>query len=490
MKTIKYNITGTFSISNVISDRYQVYINDTKLKEDILCFKSRNDQRNVKRINELVECLEVLLKDYQAEGYQFSDKDIDNALNEYEEILCEILELINEADEKINKELCSALDSVDENAIEGCITKHLGNGVFQVSSENVRDVLKSQNHIREVTGAAIIKTIYDFIEKYLANEDLTYSIKVNDDTTIKLFVRLDNKLDQVTQHNNREDFRILRILPDSDFKDNTEYDYGESMEGHFYLPSINRSYNRSAFSYNASPGANYTPASVNKSTTDFMLEDDSYRSQIEELKELVVSALRNHQPEYSRGWEALIKRAENLDYHDINTALIHYLEKIGNEFRDYYDKTNKESLDEIKKLREQCHQVPEEVFGNDFMYFTSGHYDSGDYFKAVGWTQERIDDMNAKLGSLLNQMESIYDSLKQRETKTVTFEIDEVFIYELVFFKLTNTTQGKQYYEAEKALKPIIGHTITVRDTLIAESSLKARPDDDKVYGRILGVEL
>lgn len=103
MKTIKYNITGTFSISNVISDRYQVYINDTKLKEDILCFKSRNDQRNVKRINELVEYLEVLLKDYQAEGYQFSDKDIDNALNEYEEILCEILELLNEADKNIRK---------------------------------------------------------------------------------------------------------------------------------------------------------------------------------------------------------------------------------------------------------------------------------------------------------------------------------------------------------------------------------------------------
>lgn len=335
-----------------------------------------------------------------------------------------------------------------------------------------------------------MKTIYDFIEKYLANEDLAYSIKVNDDTIIKLFVRLDNKLDKIIQHNDGEDFRILRILPDSDFKDDTEYDYGENMEGHFYLPSINRSYNRSAFSYNASPGGSYAPGTVKHVTTDSMLEDDSYRSQIEELKKLVVSDLRNHQPEYDRGWKALLKRAENLNYYDINTALIHYLEKIGNEFRDYYGKTNKESLDEIKKLREQCHQVPEEVFGNDFMYYNDSHHDSGYYFNAVGWTQERIDEMNSRLGSLLNQMESIYESLKQREPKIITFEIGKSFIYDLVFFRLTNRTKGKQYYEAEKALEPIIGHTMTVSDTLIAESSLKSRSDDDKVYGRILDVEL
>lgn len=490
MKTIKYNIMSVFNITNVISDRYQLYINNTKIKEDILWFENGHKQHNSKMIDELVEDLEGYLDDYQDEGYQFSNRDIDSALSEYEEILEDILILIDEADEKICKELVSALDNVDENAIEGCITKHLGNGVFQVSSENIRDVLQSQNSISKVAGTAMMQTIYDFIANNLANEDLSYSIKVNDEVVVKLFVRLENELDDVAQLRKGVDFRIFKMFDAFD-GNNVEYDYGESKEGHFYLPPLNRVYNGNAFSYNASPGGAYAPGTVKHPTTDSMLEDDEYRSQIEELKKLVLSALNNYQPEYDRGWKALLKRAENLNYYDINTALIFYLKKIGNQFNDSYEETNKEALDKIMKLYEQCYKVPEEVFGNDFMYDVEYTYKEGYYFRAVGWTPKRIDEMNTKLGSLLNQINSIYDSLKQREPKIVTFAVGKAFIYDLVFFRLTNRTKGKQYQEAEKALAPIIGHTMTVGDTLIVESSLKSRPDDsDVVYGKILGVEL
>lgn len=182
-------------------------------------------------IDELLEDLANELEAYQGEGYQFSDKEISDTLNEYEEILNDIEELLNEADEKIRVELINSLDNIDENAIEGWATKHLGNGVVQVSSENIRTVLKSQNSIYEVAGATMMQTIYDFIAEYLANEDLSYSIKVNDEVIVKLFVRLDNKLDNVDQLRKGVDFRVYSII--SNLDDNTEYDHGESMEGHF-----------------------------------------------------------------------------------------------------------------------------------------------------------------------------------------------------------------------------------------------------------------
>lgn len=486
MKSIKFNVDNAFDLRYIITTHDTIYINNREVIQRML-FSYYSKLNRADSMGELLEEFYDILTNRRGAS-NYSDEDINRAVSNYEEALNEAYDLWEQAESKIAKLIEEELFNLDEDAIEGCKLEYLGGGICQLSSENLKVLKEGSDNIDKVISGAVGEKVYNFIEKYLSNEDIECRSRINN-TEISAIISFRNDTGYRPEKSSTSSCRIISSY---ELLDNAENDYGEVLNGYFYIPKIFSKYNDNAVWTHYSPGAPYGSFGVSGKFAESLLEDSDFSEQMKEIKEMIVQALENYQSDAVKNWNGIVNRAKALSEFEITNRLAGYINKVGKDLNnDDADESVKE-LSKLDSLYQEYLNTPEEVFGNDFMrIWKDPDHSSAMKFSAVGWTQERIDEINSRLSRIIDEAQSIYDNMPEIEPNVIQIRLgDGPFVQDISFYELANYSKAKKYEEIVKALEPALDdYMLKFKDSKILEASREMISDDENC-GQVLGVEL
>lgn len=485
MKSVKFNVNKAFSIDSLVNIICKSFINGQEISNNK--FINMHSKDSSKEISEATDELWELLANYEDRQDLYTDKDIDKAVDLYEDYLYELHAIWDDTHSKMIDIFDKALSNIDPDCIENCKLKYLGDGVFQLSAENMHNLITGfEDKARGMITPTIYEAINNFINTELDGDLQSAEMRLGEIGQFKITAYTYNKAKDVL-YTCSKDILAMHLLDNDDLQNSVEGDYGEIKHAYFYMPDKCLSiYNKDASYHNISLGTSYYIDEVQQYFSDNLMKDKSYADQIYKLKETIIKTLENTDSNGVRGWSNIINRAKDLTAIQINSGLVHHIDKIGKKFAEEYKELNESSFGRIDKLLNAYYDVPKDVFGDDFVkQYASSYSGNKIEFESTGWTQERIDKINSFLARLFNEAKNIYESTKDIKPKTIEIAIDEFFIYHLTFFELTNKTKGKQYQAVEKVLSTALnGYTLNVENSLIINASNTKEVDFSK-YGKL-----
>lgn len=487
MKNIKFNVNKAFSIDSLVNIMCKSFINGQEISNNK--FINMHSKDSSKEISEATDELWELLANYEDRQDLYTDKDIDKAVDLCEDYLYELRTIWNEAHSKMIDIFDKALSNIDPDCIENCKLKYLGDGIFQLSSENMCNLIKGfEDKVRGVITPVIYEAIINFVNTELDGDLHSTEMRLGEIGQFKITAYTYNKAKDVLYACSK-DILAMHLLDNDDLQNSAEGDYRENKYAYFYTPRYISIYDTKETNYRSIELGNtsYWIEGVREYFSDNLMKDEFYSAQIAKLKQTVVNALENADSENVYGLNSIINRAKDLTAMQINSGLVHCINKIGEDFAKEYEEFNESTFTRINKLLDLYRNVPAEVFGNDLIRVCSStDYNSNKIeVEAIGWNQERIDEMNASLSKLFNEIKNVYESTKDVESKIVEIEIDDFFIHHLTFFELTNRTKAKQYEEVKKILSNTLsGYTLRIENSLVA-NAFKSEDADFSKYGKI-----
>lgn len=412
----------------------------------------------------------------------YSDADIEKAVDEYDELLIEAENFWKEANIALTKSLENALAD-DTSIIENCKLEYLGDSNYQLTSDNTDNLLTEKTDFIAKLNSRTKSNVDKFINDYLINDLPSIEMRLGEAGTLKIIMETFIDATYI-------DDRHMIVV--SEVNEKLENEHTEILTAYFYIPNFTSAFNNEATYCMSYPSAPYNVYGVRPDFFKKLMQNSAYAEQIHEIKNVIINALENADNSNVRGWSSVIKRAKNLEDKDINNHLAHNLERIGKKFAEDYQASNTKAFTQLDRLWHEYYYVPEEVFGDDVINLSSDMHDihSKINFKAIGWTQERIDEINYRFERILNKAKSIYSELSDNAPKNIEIPLDDLFISNLTYFKLAYETQGVQFKAIKKVLDvALANYTIKVTDAFIAEAS----DGDGKFEGnycKLLGVEL
>lgn len=467
MKNIKFNVNKAFDLQYRIEADCICFINNDEVFHIYNPMYKHYDKD--KQISEFADRLWQQLNDYEDRQNLYTDKDIDEAVGLYEEFLYELNDIWHQVHAKMYTIIDKELENIDTDCIKDCKIEYLGNGECQLSAESMQKLLKGFSQVRITISDMIIKSIHDFANAELNGELLSVEMRLGEIGNFKIIAYGNNEIE--LEPTTYWDKMSNCLINEKDLKANTDGDYGKVKKAYFHVPKLYSTYNNGMHSVGVG-GDTYIFAGINKYATNNLMQDKSYAEQITKLKETIVNTLENANLKDVRGWSRVISRAKDLTDEQITDSLENHIDKIGKDFAKEYDALNEDAFNRIRELMDKCEAVPAEVFGNDFIE-QDDSYRPEIHFTAVGWTQERIDEINSSLSRLYNEAVSIHENIiNDIKPKTIEIKLGDYFAYHITFYALTNRTKGKQYEAVYEVLsKALNGYTLTIEDSLVAKAS-------------------
>lgn len=165
MKSVKFNVNKAFSIDSLVNIICKSFINGQEISNSK--FINMHSKDSSKEISEAADELWELLANYEDRQDLYTDKDIDKAVDLYEDYLYELHAIWDEAHSKMIDIFDKALSNIDPDCIENCKLKYLGDGIFQLSSENMSNLIKG---FEDKARGAITPVIYEAISNFINTE--------------------------------------------------------------------------------------------------------------------------------------------------------------------------------------------------------------------------------------------------------------------------------------------------------------------------------
>lgn len=462
-KIIEFNVNDAMPTSQLACVSFECYINGEEIEFNPIYFSQNadTDKDNDKKIAEALDRLSYSLENYEERQDYYSDKDIDKALALYEDLLYETLDMWNDFDVKLAKIVNEELENLDIGEIDDCKFEYLGDGNCRLSSENIKSLLKGREVIGKPIGDTIHDAAYNFIEEEVDSIQDSIEMRLGEIGTFKIEIKGSNRMNSGN---------LQRSLIDQYDIENCETNnYGGEGMVNMYKPNLSYIYHNGGRSVTREAGDLGGAGPISAKFYDSLEKEESFGSQLDEIKELVVSALENADGSDIYGYKSIVKRARELTRWDISHSLRHDVNVVIKQFIMDHRVLHEKEFRKIEKLLDQYENAPKEVLGENFIQqFKHG----GKYFIwAIGWDDEQKDRLNSALTKILNEAVAIYEGTKETiQARPAYLRADRALASDLAY-SLVKYSQGDRYHQILRILEDALEKcpSIKVKTDILAE---------------------